>query len=65
MGLNGFILFLGFGLGSLIFGGALQQWGFAVALAVFGVVQSGLAVMSLRVFHAERPPRAPAPAAHG
>lgn len=57
MGLNGFILFLGFGLGSLIFGWALERWGFASTVAVFGLVQGGLAVASLRLFRAELPPR--------
>jgi len=57
MGLNGFILFLGFGLGSLIFGWALQQWGFPVAMGGFGAVQAALSIASIHLFRAEVPPR--------
>src|SRR5699024_11769202 len=37
MGLNVFMLFIGFGLGSLIFSGVLQ-WGISTAFVVFGIV---------------------------
>lgn len=57
MGLNGLILFLGFGLGSLIFGWALQQWGFPVTMGVFGAVQAALSIASIHLFRAEVPPR--------
>ena len=48
MGLNVFALFVGFGLGSLLFGEALRL-GFGVALAIFSAVQmvAGLAAMRL------------------
>jgi len=51
MGLNVFTLFVGFGLGSLLFGSALRL-GFVKALALFAVVQSvaGVgAVLLLRI----------------
>jgi len=48
MGLNVFALFVGFGLGSLLFGEALRQ-GFATALGSFSIVQiiAGLAAIPL------------------
>jgi predicted MFS family arabinose efflux permease len=57
MGLNVFMLFTGFGLGSLLFGAVLSL-GFGTALAIFSVVQLGAAVVALRVFRAETPQRA-------
>ena len=54
MGLNVFILFIGFGMGSLIFG-ELMRSGFNVALAVFGTVECVAAVLSIRLFRFEKP----------
>ena len=54
MGLNVFILFVGFGLGSLIFG-ELMRFGFDVALAAFGTVECVAAVLSIRLFRFEKP----------
>lgn len=54
MGLNVFALFTGFGLGSLLFGVALQL-GLGVALALFGTVQLGAAVAALPLFRSETP----------
>jgi predicted MFS family arabinose efflux permease len=54
MGLNVFILFVGFGLGSLIFG-ELMRSGFDVALAAFGAVECVAAVLSIRLFRFEKP----------
>lgn len=53
MGLNGFVLFLGFGLGSLIFGWALEQWSFSQVMIGFGALQAGLALFATRLFRAE------------
>ncbi len=53
MGLNVFCLFMGFGLGSLVFGQMLT-WGFASALGWFGAVQLLLAVLSVPIFGGER-----------
>lgn len=55
MGLNVFMLFVGFGLGSLLFGMALR-WGFSVALALFCTGQAIAAMVAITGFHAERPP---------
>jgi predicted MFS family arabinose efflux permease len=55
IGLNGVILFAGFGLGSLLFGQILQTRGFFATLLLFGGVQAGLALGSLHVFRGERP----------
>lgn len=57
MGLNVFTLFIGFGLGSLIFGWLLR-FDFGTALAVFAVVELALAVASFGLFRSEMPPRA-------
>lgn len=57
MGLNVFTLFVGFGLGSFIFGWLLR-FDFGTALAVFAVVEIGLAVASLALFRSEMPARA-------
>lgn len=57
MGLNVFTLFIGFGLGSLIFGWLLR-FDFGTAWAVFAVVELALAVASFGLFRSEMPPRA-------
>jgi predicted MFS family arabinose efflux permease len=62
MGLNVFALFVGFGLGSLLFG-ELLRLSFGVALGVFAGVELILALLSLRLFRSEVP--APANAARG
>lgn len=54
MGLNVFTLFIGFGLGSLIFGEVLR-FGFGPALGVFAAVELAAAMCSLRFFRAEIP----------
>lgn len=54
MGLNVFTLFVGFGLGSLIFGEMLR-FGFAAALGVFAAVELIAAICSLRLFRSETP----------
>lgn len=54
MGLNVFTLFVGFGLGSLLFG-ELLRLGFGVALSLFAGVELILALLSLRLFRAEVP----------
>ena len=57
MGLNVFTLFVGFGLGSLIFG-ALLRFGFGAAFGLFAVVELILAVLSFALFRSEVPSRA-------
>ena len=57
MGLNVFTLFVGFGLGSLIFG-ELLRFGFGLALGVFAVVELALALLSFALFRSEVPSRA-------
>jgi predicted MFS family arabinose efflux permease len=57
MGLNVFMLFTGFGLGSLLFGMALQL-GFEAALALFSLVQLGAAVVAIPLFRSETAQRA-------
>ena len=54
MGMNVFMLFVGFGLGSLIFGEMLR-FGFGTALASFAVIELALALASLRLFRSESP----------
>lgn len=54
MGLNVFMLFVGFGLGSLIFG-ELLRLGFDVAFGLFAAVEFVLALISLHIFRDERP----------
>lgn len=54
MGLNVFILFVGFGLGSLVFGEVLRL-GFGVALGMFVALELLLAVYSIRLFRTELP----------
>jgi predicted MFS family arabinose efflux permease len=57
MGLNVFTLFVGFGLGSLIFG-ALLRFGFGVAFGLFTIVELTIALISPAVFRSEIPSRA-------
>lgn len=52
MGFNVFTLFVGFGLGSLIFGSTLPR-GFPFALAVFAIVEGLAAAWSIRAFRSE------------
>ena len=52
MGLNVFILFIGFGLGSLLFGTAVPL-GFGTALAIFSSVQMASALAGLFLFRNE------------
>lgn len=54
MGLNVFTLFVGFGLGSLIFG-AVLRFGFGTALGVFAAVELIFAAASLWLFRSEIP----------
>ncbi|MBN8945089.1 MAG: MFS transporter [Rhizobiales bacterium] len=54
MGLNVFTLFLGFGLGSLIFGEMLRL-GFGSALVLFAAIELALALLSLQIFRSEVP----------
>ena len=54
MGLNVFTLFVGFGLGSLIFGEVLR-FGFDAALGLFMAVELTVALLSLRLFRSELP----------
>ena len=49
-----FTLFLGFGLGSLVFGEVLRL-GFDTALISFAVIEFVLAVIAIRLFRAEQP----------
>ncbi|MDA8250473.1 MAG: MFS transporter [Rhodospirillales bacterium] len=58
MGLNVFTLFVGFGLGSFIFGEMLR-FGFGAALGLFMAVELAAAVLSLALFRAEVPLRSP------
>ena len=58
MGLNVFMLFVGFGLGSLLFGVALP-WGFGAALTLFGVTQAIAAMVAIPGFRAEYRPSSP------
>ena len=52
MGLNVFALFVGFGLGSLLFGEALRL-GYGIALAIFGGVQLLAALIAIPFFRFE------------
>ena len=54
MGLNVFMLFVGFGLGSLVFGEILR-FGFEAAFGLFTAVELSLALLSLRLFRSEVP----------
>lgn len=55
MGLNVFALFTGFGLGSLLFGWALQL-GFDSALVIFAAVQMAAAIVAIALFRSEHLP---------
>jgi predicted MFS family arabinose efflux permease len=57
MGLNVFTLFVGFGLGSLIFGEMIRV-GFEAALSTFAAVELAIALLSLWLFRSETPVRA-------
>ncbi len=61
MGLNVFLLFTGFGIGSLLFGTLVMSSGFTVALATFGVIQLAAAILAVPLFRDERPRRQPSP----
>jgi len=54
MGLNVFTLFIGFGVGSLLFQAVLSL-GFVFALTAFGIVAGLAAVAALGLFRSERP----------
>lgn len=54
MGLNVFMLFVGFGVGSLVFGEVLRH-GFNPALGIFAVVEAGVAIAAVVLFRAEKP----------
>lgn len=54
MGLNVFMLFVGFGLGSLVFGEVLRH-GFNAALGIFAVVEAAIAAFAFALLRAERP----------
>lgn len=56
MGLNVFALFVGFGLGSFVFG-ALLPFGFGTALMSFAVAELVLALAAVRLFRGEVPLR--------
>jgi len=58
MGLNVFILFTGFGLGSLIFD-ALLPLGLSAAFVIFGVAALLAALIAVPAFASEAPPRTP------
>lgn len=64
MGLNVFMLFTGFGLGSLFFGGLLSL-GFSPALMIFGAVQLLAGVAAIPFYRKEIAPRVTAEAAPG
>jgi predicted MFS family arabinose efflux permease len=55
MGLNVFTLFVGFGLGSLVFQAALSRWGFTAALSTFAVGAALAAGLALPTFATEAP----------
>lgn len=52
MGLNVFMLFTGFGIGSFLFGEALQL-GFGAALGIFSVVQVAVTLAAIPLFRSE------------
>jgi len=54
MGLNVFTLFVGFGLGSLVFGEILR-FGFSSALSVFAALEFAVAGCSILLFRSEMP----------
>ncbi len=53
MGLNVFMLFTGFGLGSLLFGEVLRMLNFGTALAFFSMVEVVLCLLSFWLFRTE------------
>lgn len=53
MGLNVFMLFIGFGIGSLVFG-ELVRGGYDVALGSFGAVELLAALAAFRLFRSEK-----------
>lgn len=55
MGLNVCLLFVGFGLGSLLFGWVLR-FDFGIALALFAAAELALAIIAIRLFRAETRP---------
>jgi predicted MFS family arabinose efflux permease len=61
MGLNVFMLFVGFGTGSLVFG-ELMQFGFTTAFGIFAAIELLLALFSFRLFRSEIPSRENPPA---
>lgn len=58
MGLNVFLLFVGFGVGSLLFGAAARL-GLAPALLLFGGVQLAMTLLAVPLFRGERRQHAP------
>jgi len=60
MGLNVFTLFVGFGLGSLIFGEVLR-FGFGTALGLFTTIEAMLMMASVALFRSELPAKAGTP----
>ncbi|NHC37659.1 MFS transporter [Scytonema millei] len=56
MGLKVFVLFTGFGIGSLIFG-ELLRFGFGASLAIFGGIQLICGAIAIRLFWQEVPSR--------
>ena len=52
LGLNAFVLFTGFGPGSLVFQ-LLLRWGFGFALVAFAVVQTVAGLVSIGLFRRE------------
>jgi len=52
MGLNVFTLFVGFGIGSYLFGEALR-WGFPASIAIFASVQIIAALAAFPLFRSE------------
>lgn len=59
MGLNVFLLFTGFGLGSLLFGEALRL-GFTTAFSIFAGFQLLAALAAIPLFRSETPSTSPA-----
>ena len=52
MGLNVFILFTGFGVGSMVFG-AVVPLGFGTAFAIFSSIQMLFGLVAVFLFHGE------------
>ncbi|QYU68360.1 hypothetical protein J4558_26740 [Leptolyngbya sp. 15MV] len=53
MGLNVFMLFVGFGLGSLLFGQSLSAWGLDRSLWLFGGLQLLASLAAVPLFRTE------------